>query len=151
MFCLLVSTLCATKSSAHGGGGKGALDPLKLELQMAGSYHVGARNWPSARAVSTLNHHSSLWKSSLFSFVGFLRQTRHSEVLLCVNRLASSLTGMSQPHSASSGSGVPNAMHLIRKEMEDTELIAGASQFRPPEGITRSHHLLGIPVPATTE
>lgn len=34
--------------------------------------------------------------------------------------------------------------------MVDTELIAGASQFRLPEGISRSHHLLGMPVPAPT-
>lgn len=49
---------------------------------------LGIEPWPSARAVSTLNHRSSLWKSSLFTFVGFLRQNRHSGVLAgcCVLR-----------------------------------------------------------------
>lgn len=53
---------------------------------------LGTEPWPSARAVSTLSHRSSLQKSSLFSFVGFLRQNRHSGVLVgcCV------LTGQHQ-------------------------------------------------------
>lgn len=66
---------------------------------------LGIVHWPSARAVSTLSHRSSLQKSSLFSFVGFLRQNRHSGVLTgcCV------LTAGIKPHG-----NVPASLSLFR-------------------------------------
>lgn len=66
---------------------------------------LGIEPWPSARAVSTLSHRSSLQKSSLFSFVGFLRQNRHSGVLTgcCV------LTAGIKPHG-----NVPASLSLFR-------------------------------------
>ena len=51
-------------------GQKKTLDPLKLELQMVVSHHVGAENRTSSsgRAASVLNDLSSLARCSLIEY-----------------------------------------------------------------------------------